>query len=58
MIETLTSSQPAEGFERVRLHGGGAAETERESRKIGVRIREEEWRMAICVTDRLGIQIR
>ncbi len=47
MIRTLTSMQPAHGFEKVRLHGGGARERELQCRRDGVEIRDEEWKMAI-----------
>jgi LDH2 family malate/lactate/ureidoglycolate dehydrogenase len=55
MIETLTSSRPAEGFERVRVHGGEAAAAERRSREEGVPIRDEEWAMVEQLAARLGL---
>jgi L-2-hydroxycarboxylate dehydrogenase (NAD+) len=55
MIETLTASRPAEGFERIRLHGGEAAAEERRRRDEGVPIRDEEWAMAERLAQRLGI---
>jgi LDH2 family malate/lactate/ureidoglycolate dehydrogenase len=53
MIETLTASRPAAGFERVRLHGAEAAAEERRRREHGVPVRDEEWRMV----ERLGIAV-
>ena len=55
MIETITSSGPAVGFERVRLHGGQAAALEREGRERGVPVRDEEWALAEGLAGRLGI---
>ena len=55
MTETITSSGPAVGFERVRLHGGQAAALEREGRERGVPVRDEEWALAEGLAGRLGI---
>lgn len=55
MIETLAGSRPAEGFERVRLHGAEAAEEERRRREHGVPVRDEEWAIVERLVARLGI---
>jgi LDH2 family malate/lactate/ureidoglycolate dehydrogenase len=55
MIETVTSSPPAEGFERVRLHGSQAALEERRRREHGIPVRDEEWAMVERTAERLGI---
>lgn len=55
MIETLTQSRPAEGFDEVRVHGGGAAAAERRARSEGVPIRGEEWEMVEQLAARLGL---
>lgn len=55
MIATLTGSRPAQGFEAVRLPGGGAAATEREYRANGIRLRNEEWAMVEQLALRRGI---
>lgn len=53
MIETLTDDRPAEGFERVRLHGAAAAAEERRRRVEGVPVRDEEWAMVESLLARL-----
>lgn len=55
MIATLASTRPAQGFERVRLHGAEAAAEERRCRDQGVPVRSEEWEMVEELTQRLGI---
>jgi LDH2 family malate/lactate/ureidoglycolate dehydrogenase len=55
MVETLASSRPAAGFERVRLHGAEAAAEERRRREHGVPVRDEEWEMVERLIARLGI---
>lgn len=55
MIRTLASMKPAQGFEKVRLHGGGARAREEAYRRDGVSVREEEWAMAIERARRHGI---
>ena len=57
MIETLTSSLPAKGFDRVRLPGGIAAEKQRDNLEYGVLVRDEEWEMALQVAERLELSI-
>ncbi len=57
MIDTLTSSRPAEGFDSVRVHGGGAAEAERHAKRDGVPIRDEEWGMVEQLAARLGLDV-
>jgi LDH2 family malate/lactate/ureidoglycolate dehydrogenase len=54
MIETLTGDRPAEGFERVRVHGAAAAEEERRRRGEGVPVRDEEWALVERLVSRLG----
>jgi LDH2 family malate/lactate/ureidoglycolate dehydrogenase len=46
MIDTLTGTRPAVGFDGVRLPGGNAAQEQRRRREHGVPVREEEWAMA------------
>ena len=48
-------ARPAEGFERVRLHGAEAAAEERRRRAHGIPVREEEWGMAERLAQRLGL---
>jgi L-2-hydroxycarboxylate dehydrogenase (NAD+) len=55
MIDTLTGARPAEGFERIRVHGEEAAAEERRRRKEGIPVRDEEWEMVERLADRLGI---
>jgi LDH2 family malate/lactate/ureidoglycolate dehydrogenase len=55
LIDTLTSSRPAQGFKRVRVHGGEAAVEERRRREHGVPVRDEEWAIVARLADRLGI---
>lgn len=57
MIRRLTSQPPAEGFDAVRLHGGGAREREKNYRRDGIPIREEEWKMVSDHARRRGIEI-
>lgn len=57
MITTLTGSRPAQGFEAVRLPGGGAAATERDYRDNGLRLRDEEWAMVEAMAAKRGITI-
>ncbi|MDO5604206.1 MAG: Ldh family oxidoreductase [Paracoccus sp. (in: a-proteobacteria)] len=57
MIQTLTAMTPAQGFEKVRLHGGGARAREQAYRRDGVSVRDEEWTMAIERARRHGINI-
>jgi LDH2 family malate/lactate/ureidoglycolate dehydrogenase len=45
MIMDLTTTPPARGFERVRLHDQGAGKLEHEYRSLGVPVRREEWAM-------------
>ncbi|WP_102960446.1 Ldh family oxidoreductase [Mangrovicella endophytica] len=56
MIRTLTASPAAEGFERVRLHGGGAAAREQDYRENGVLVRDEEWAMLETLLARRSAQ--
>jgi L-2-hydroxycarboxylate dehydrogenase (NAD+) len=55
LVDALTATRPAEGFERVRLHGGDAAVEERRRREHGVPVRDEEWAMVDRLAERLGI---
>ena len=55
MVDTLTSSRPADGFEGIRLHGGEAAAEERRRRQEGVPVRDEEWELVERLAARLGI---
>ncbi|MBS7542910.1 Ldh family oxidoreductase [Ancylobacter oerskovii] len=55
MIATLTGARPAQGFEAVRLPGGGAAATERDYRANGIRLRDEEWAMVEATARKRGI---
>jgi LDH2 family malate/lactate/ureidoglycolate dehydrogenase len=57
MIETLTSSRSAHGFEHVRVHGGNAAEVMRDSLAHGIYLRDEEWQMVLDVAKRLNLQL-
>ena len=57
MIETLSAARPAEGFERVRVHGAVAAEQERESQALGALVREEEWALVGRLAQRLHIEV-
>lgn len=57
MIETVTSSRPAQGFDRVRLHGSRAAEAMRDNAANGIYVRDEEWRMVRRVADRLELAL-
>lgn len=56
MIDTLTGARPAEGFDRIRVHGGEAAAEERRRREHGIPIRDEEWEMVERLADQLGIE--
>ena len=55
MIAAITGARPAEGFERVRLHGAEAAAEERRRCAHGIPVREEEWGMAERLAQRLGL---
>jgi L-2-hydroxycarboxylate dehydrogenase (NAD+) len=55
LIDTLTSARPAEGFDRVRVHGGESAVEERRRREHGVPVRDEEWAIVARLADRLGM---
>lgn len=57
MIATLTGSRPAQGFDAVRLPGGGAAATEREYRANGIQLRDEEWAMVERLAQKRGIPL-
>ncbi len=57
MIETLTASRPAQGFDRVRLHGSKAAEAMRDNATNGIQVRDEEWQMVRRVADRLQLAL-
>ena len=57
MVETLTTSRPAQGFDRVRLPGGKAAEALRDNKANGIYMRDEEWQMVLDVADRIDIKI-
>lgn len=57
MIETLVSSRPAVGFDRIRLPGGISAEKLRDNMEFGFLVRDEEWEMAMRVAQRLNIPI-
>jgi len=57
MIATLTQSRPAEGFDAVRLPGGGAAATERAYRAHGISLRDEEWAMVERLARKRGIPL-
>lgn len=57
MINTLLASRPAIGFDKVRLPGGASAQKLRDNMKNGVYVREEEWKMALEVTERLGLTV-
>ncbi len=49
--------RPAQGSERVRLHGGSAAESIRDNKAHGIRVRHEEWQMIRDVAQRLQLHI-
>jgi LDH2 family malate/lactate/ureidoglycolate dehydrogenase len=55
MIRELTGSRPAQGFDEVRMPGGGAAARERDYRQNGILIRDEEWRMVERMAAQRGI---
>lgn len=57
LIEVLTSARPADGFERVRLHGANAAAEERTRLAEGVPVRDEEWAMVERLAERLGLSV-
>jgi len=57
MIRNLTGSRPAQGFEKVRMPGEGAAVKEREYRQKGILIRDEEWQMVERMAARRGIDV-
>lgn len=57
MVETLTAARPAQRFDRVRLHGGKAAETMRDNLASGIYLREEEWQMVLDVASRLSLKL-
>lgn len=57
MIETIAGSRPAEGFERVRVHGSEAAQLERRRRRDGVPVRTEEWEQVERLSGRLGLDL-
>ena len=57
MVETLTASRPAQGFDRVRLHGGKAAEAMRDNKANGIFLRDEEWHMVLDVAEKLDLKI-
>lgn len=58
MIATLTGSAPAQGFDRVRLHGEKAAEAMRDNQAHGIYMRDEEWQLVLDAADRLGIDVQ
>ena len=57
MIETLTSSLPAKGFDRVRLPDGISAGKLRDNQANGILVRDEEWDMALQVAERRSLSI-
>jgi LDH2 family malate/lactate/ureidoglycolate dehydrogenase len=54
MVATLTAMAPAQGFQAVRLPGGGAAMRKNGWLAEGVEVRAEEWEMAMALAQRLG----
>lgn len=57
MVETLTSSRVANGYDRVRLHGGKAADAMRDNLANGIFVRDEEWTMVANVAEKLGVEL-
>lgn len=57
MIKTLTGLPPAQGFDKIRLPGQGAAAKERDYRAHGILLRDEEWRMMEELAARRGIRL-
>lgn len=53
----LSGVRPAEGFDRVRYPGKGAAEKEVRRREEGVPVRDEDWQGVIDTATRLGVAI-
>jgi len=54
MVATLTAVLPAQGFEAVRMPGGGAQARKAAWLAKGVEVREEEWEMAMALARRRG----
>ncbi|KIC29729.1 Ldh family oxidoreductase [Leisingera sp. ANG-S5] len=57
MVETLSSSRAANGFDRVRLHGAKAAEAMRDNQANGIFVRDEEWQLMASAACKLGIHL-
>ena len=57
MVDTLTTSRAAQGFDRIRLHGQKAAEVMLDNRINGIQLRDEEWQMVLSVADHLKLTI-
>lgn len=57
MIRALTGLPPAQGFDKVRLPGEGAAAKERDYRAQGILLRDEEWRMVEELAAKRGITL-
>lgn len=55
MVDTLTNSAPAQGFEAVRLPGAGATAKEVDYLEHGIPVRDEEWEMLISMAKKVGV---
>lgn len=58
MVDTLTGSDPAQGFAAVRLPGGGATAKVVEYLQSGIPVRDEEWEMLINMAKAAGVPDR